>query len=145
MEIKTRDFGIIEISEDDIIDFPVGIPGFSDYREFVLLPLDEDSPFVIMQSVEESELAFILISPWEIVSDYEFEIGENIEKALRVETEKDLLVFVTVSIRQDIKDTTVNLAAPLIINKREKIGRQLILEGYPVRQPVFADEEQVVK
>lgn len=37
-----------------------------------------------------------------------------------METEKDLLVFVTVSIRQDIKDTTVNLAAPLIINKREK-------------------------
>lgn len=145
VEIKTRDFGIIEINKDEIITFPAGIPGFVDYREFVVLSLEDDSPFVIMQSVEESELAFILIAPWEIVSDYEFEIGEKIEEALKLKSEKDLLVFVTVSIHQEINDMTVNLAAPLIINNREKIARQLILDGYPVRQPVFRGKEQVVK
>ncbi len=148
MEIQTRDFGIVNIDEEDIIVFTKGLLGFVEYKEFVLLPLDEDSPFIIMQSVGESDLAFILTNPWDIITDYEFEISSKIEDALEIEEEKDLLIFVITSIHQHINDMTVNLAAPLVINHTKKLGKQLIIDNYPVRQAVFTDDkdkEQVAK
>ena len=36
MELETR-LGTIEVNEDEIIDFPVGILGFSEYHRYVIM------------------------------------------------------------------------------------------------------------
>ncbi|MFW5781345.1 MAG: flagellar assembly protein FliW [Bacteroidota bacterium] len=77
MKINSRDFGEIEINNDDIVEFPKGIPGFLKQKEYVFLPLNEESPFVIMQSVNKGELAFVTIEPGNFFTDYEFDIDEN--------------------------------------------------------------------
>lgn len=63
MELMTRDFGKLKIDEADIINFKSGLPGFENLNDFVLLPFAEDSPFIIMQSVERAEIAFVTVEP----------------------------------------------------------------------------------
>lgn len=143
MEIMTRDFGTVEIAKDEIIVVPDGLPGFTDYKEYVLLILAEDSPFMIFQSIEEPNLAFITIDPWRIIPDYEFEISKQVENSLKINNKEEVLVLVIGTIRKKLQDMTVNLAAPLVININSCLGKQVILEddNFPLRQPVFQDNK----
>ena len=63
MNIITRDFGEIEINEEDIITFTQPVIGFDDYKKFVILH-DEDTPKQIawIQSVEEQAYALLLLT-----------------------------------------------------------------------------------
>ncbi len=146
MEIETRDFGMVEIDEDNIIKFPQGIPGFVDCREFVLLPLGDESPFIVMQSVTEPGLAFITMEPWSLVSNYEFEINENIEKILEIEEPGKVTVLAIATFKDNIEEMTVNLAAPLLLNMETGMGKQVILdsEKYPVHFQVFPSKVEKV-
>jgi len=135
VEILTRDFGKVNIDEDKIIEFPDGLPGFKEENEFVLLPLDEDSLFVIMQSVNTPELAFITIEPRNIIKDYEFVISEKTEELLQIEGIEDIILLNIVNIKDKVEDMTINLAAPLVININKNLGKQIILDDskYPVK------------
>ena len=135
MEIMTRDFGKVNIDENKIIQFPEGIPGFKEEDEFVLLPLDEDSLFVIMQSIKKPELAFITLEPRNIIKDYEFIISEKTENLLEIDSIKDIILLNIITIKEKVEDMTINLAAPLVININKNLGKQVILDDnkYPVK------------
>ena len=62
MNIKTTRFGEVEINDEKIIDFEQGIPGFEEETKFVIIPYDEKSPFLFMQSVKQEDLAFLIIA-----------------------------------------------------------------------------------
>ncbi len=135
MEIMTRDFGKVNIEEDKIIKFPEGVPGFKEEDEFVLLPLDEDSLFVIMQSIKTPELAFITLEPRNLIKDYEFIISEKTENLLKIDSIKDIILLNIVTIKEKLENMTINLAAPLVININKNLGKQVILDDnkYPVK------------
>jgi len=135
LEIMTRDFGKVNIDENKIIQFPEGIPGFKEEDEFVLLPLDEDSLFVIMQSIKTPELAFITLEPRNIIKDYEFIISEKTENLLEIDSIRDIILLNIVTIKEKVENMTINLAAPLVININKNLGKQVILDDnkYPVK------------
>ncbi len=139
MELETRYFGKIEINENEIVHFPQGLPGFMDKKDYYLMAYDEELPFFVMQSIDEQELAFITIPPWHIFKNYEFELSDQVQELLEIKSSDDVLVLVIGTIPGKVSEMTVNLAAPLVINHRKRLGKQLILdrEDYPVRQPVF--------
>lgn len=144
-EIRTREFGEIEIKDEDIIEFPKGIPGFPDEDEFVLLPLNDESPFIIMQSVNEPGLAFVTIEPSTIFDGYDFELEEPTQEMLKLKSHEDVGVLLIATIKDKIEDMTVNLAAPVVFNINERLGRQVILDNdnYPVKyrlQPEPSEE-----
>lgn len=134
-EIETREFGQIEIKDDDIIEFPKGLPGFPDQDEFVLLPLNDESPFIIMQSVNEPGLAFVTLEPSAILDGYDFELSDTTQEMLALESHEDVGVLIIATIKEKVDDITVNLAAPVVFNINERLGRQVILdnENYPVK------------
>lgn len=140
----TRDFGKIEIERDQIINFENGLPGFEEYREFILLPFADDSPFIIMQSIVNPELAFITVEPGNLISDYEFEISDKKEKELKINSIEEILVLNIITLKDKIENITANLSAPIIINLKEKLGSQIILDNqkFSVRYPIFAKVEQ---
>ena len=140
----TRDFGKVDIDEDKIIEFPEGIPGFKEENEFVLLPLEEDSLFVIMQSVNNSDLAFITIEPKSIIKDYEFVISEKTEELLEITGIEDIILLNIVNIKDELEDMTINLAAPLVININANLGKQVILDdnNYPVKYKLNKTESK---
>lgn len=144
MELMTRDFGKIEIKEDDIIEFPQAIPGFPEEKEFVLFPLADDSPFIILQSVNNSDLAFITIEPGNFIEDYEFEVNDSVVDRLRIEDNEDILVLAIATIKDELENMTVNLAAPIVINLKEDLGKQVILdrEDFSVKYHLFAGKKK---
>ena len=148
MKVLTRDFGEIEADQENIIKFKNGLPGFEELKKFVIIPLSDDSPFMVVQSLDEVEVAFTVIEPGNFISDYKFEISDNIEKELEISSIEDVLVLNIITLQEKLKESTVNLSAPLVININKNLGRQVILDDkrYELKYKFFAElfnEEEV--
>lgn len=139
MMIHTSRFGELECQEGQIIHFSAGIPGFKKYQQYMIVTI-EDSPFQYLQSIDDGTLAFILVSPFEFYPEYEFELHEQIKSEMNIQSEASILIYNIVNVRGELATATINLAAPIIINKRGNIGVQYILsdDSYSIHQPLFA-------
>lgn len=128
MLIKTRHFGEVMVQEDKLIHFPQGIIAFEEMKRYFIMESQEEGlPFSWLQSVDEGNLAFVLINPFIFRKDYEFEIPEGVIKELEIEKEEDVAVFSIVVVPEDIKKISANLLAPVIINTKNLKGKQIIL------------------
>ena len=131
-KIMTTRFGEIEKDDDQIITFEQGIPAFEDEHEFVMLPVEKDSPYVFLQSVKTPELAFLMTTPFVFFPDYEFSLDDAIVGQLSIEKQEDLLIYTLLTIpERKISGMTANLLAPVVINKKNRQGWQVILEKTP--------------
>ncbi len=143
-QIKTTRFGDIEIDESKILTFKDGIPAFESEHDFVLIPCDEQSPFLFMQSTMTPDLAFLLTSPFVFFPDYELEIDDNTLLELAIKGEDDVLVLSLLTIPQgDFAKMTANLLAPIIINQENHRAKQMVMEnsGYTTAHLLKAKEE----
>lgn len=125
MTIDSKAFGRISIEDKQLIRFPVGIFGFEDLRNFALLDAQQ-APFYWLQSLKDAQIAFVLINPYVFRSDYVLDIPEDDVRAIGSPEADDLLVFSIVTIPQDRRLMTANLQGPIIINRKERLGRQSI-------------------
>lgn len=144
MQINTKRFGVVEIDEKGIIDFPEGIPGFESTKKYVLLGSDTgDSPFKWLQSVDNPDLSLVVIEPKVFISDYVIDIDDSEVEILDIKDIKNVLVYSIVVIPEDIKKMTANLKAPILINEENKRGKQVILDkgNYQVKHYIL-DELQ---
>ncbi|MGK5094899.1 flagellar assembly protein FliW [Deltaproteobacteria bacterium TL4] len=146
MIIKTTRFGDVEINESEIITMPAGLLGFSSERLFVLIDDEVGSPFKWLQSVEKPTLAFVTIDPLVAVSNYSLALSSEHLKKLESSMIEELTVRVIVTMTRDLKDVTINLQGPLIINPYKKLGLQLVISDgvYSTRHPLFGDKLQVM-
>ncbi|MCP1143738.1 flagellar assembly protein FliW [Lysinibacillus endophyticus] len=135
MKIKTAYMGEITIDPNEILHFAHGIPGFEEEDKFILLPLEENSAFQILQSIRTEQLAFIITSPYIVVSDYTFDIDQATIKALDIQNENEVAVFAIISLKDSLENSTVNLKAPIVFNTTNKKAKQVILEkeNYGIR------------
>ena len=127
--------GEVVIDSKNIIKFEHGIPGFEDEKEFILLPIEENSVFQVLQSVQTEGLAFIITSPYAVTYNYNFELNEGTLKALDIKSENEVAVFGIVSLKETLANSTLNLKAPIVLNTTNKKAKQVILdnEAYTIR------------
>ena len=147
MKVETKYFGEIEVSEDRIIDFPQGVPGFQDQKQFVLLDLEDSPVFHVLQSVTNIKAAFIVANPYHFRKDYEFNLDDGMLEVLEIEKEEDVAVYVILSIREPFEKSTMNLQAPVVVNQTKRKGKQYIMNnsGYAIRTPVIETDASSVK
>ncbi|HHT36127.1 MAG: flagellar assembly protein FliW [Candidatus Wallacebacter cryptica] len=140
MKIETTRFGTLEVDPEQIIDFPEGILGFEDYHQFVIVEQPE-SMFCFLQSVEEPWLCFVIMMPELLRHDYQVKLEPQHVKQLGFEDSKDGQVFVIVTVPEDVSEMTANLQAPLVINRKTKLAKQVVLmDGlYSIRHNVLAE------
>lgn len=144
MKIHTINFGEIEIVEDKIILFEEGLPAFEDEKQFVIiLNEDGDNPFHFLQSINTPELSFVILNPFEIFKDYDILLPETAISKLKIRNEEDVVIYTMVVIPEDMTKMTTNLLGPIVINQKEKLGKQVILEEnkYNTKEPIFKDSE----
>lgn len=127
MKIATKFFGELSIGKNEIIDFPAGLPGFEQEKAFVLLKMEDEGVYQVLQSVEQQEVAFIVTNPYLFFSNYEFEIDPQTQKLLKIVSPEDVIILSVVTLRDPFSKTTMNLQAPLVVNYNENIGKQVIL------------------
>lgn len=143
MEISTKVFGKVNILEEDIITFENGIIGFEDLRKFVLLgSLDADEILVWLQAVEDEKLAFVVIQPRFFNSDYRPEIKTEEVEDLHAEDQAELLLYAIVTVPDDARKMTANLKAPVIINVKNNLAKQIVLndDRYLIKEPILAEK-----
>lgn len=136
MKIQTKYFGELEIENSEIVSFPSGLPGFAEMKRFILQPFGDT--FYILQSVEEKNVAFIVTSPFSFFNDFSINLPEAFVSQLSIESEKDVSVWVIVSVKDPFTNSTANLKAPVIINTTKKLGKQYIPDksSYSLTEPL---------
>lgn len=125
MQIETKAYGSVEIDERQIIDFPAGLFGFETLHRFALLDAHRE-PFYWLQSLDRTDVAFVLLNPLLFRPDYTLDAPEEEMQALGAGTSDDLLVFCIVTIPEDQNRMTANLQGPVVINRKRSSGRQII-------------------
>lgn len=142
MLLQTRYFGEIEINEEDIINFPDGIPAFEDIKKFVIVENPEKGvPFHWLQGVDEGSLAFVIINPFLLKDDYDIELPKNAIEKLEIQSLEEVALYTIVVVPEDISKMTANLRAPIVINSRTKKGKQVLLEDDRYQAKHYIAEE----
>lgn len=126
MQVKTKTMGIVDVKEEHLIKIPAGLFGFEEYTDFALVD-SEYQPLIWLQSLQDSDLAFLLIDPFIICSDYELDIDDKELLKIGIKNPSDVVVFAIVTVPQGGGPVTANLQGPLIINRSNKNCMQAIV------------------
>ena len=129
MKYETARFGSLEIQGQDILVFPDALYGFDQEKEFALLPLDPtiESPMEWLQSLTSRELAFIVTDPFLFIPEYKMVLSDSEQTQLGIESMESVVVRVIVTIPKVHTEMTANLVAPIVINKKKGLAKQVVL------------------
>ncbi len=138
MKISTTRFGDIDIDESSVIRMKEGMLGFEHLKRYKLFIQNEKIPFWWFQSVDDGSIAFVVINSLGVKPDYEPVISDAEVKSLEIESPEDTILLSVVTIRSDPLKVTANLRAPIVINTKKMLAKQIILvdSDYPVQYPV---------
>jgi flagellar assembly factor FliW len=141
MEIHGTRFGVLEFNEEEIIEIDDGLLGFPLSNKFLLFPYGQDSSFFWLQSVDEAEIAFIVVNPFDFFGELEFVIEDNDADSLGLERDEDVEVFSLVTIPEGRpEEMRTNLAGPVVVNTLNRKGKQILLKGLSPRQSLIPHE-----
>ncbi len=126
ISIKTSRFGVVEIPEEKIIDFPEGIPGFQQIKRYILMDY-KDTPLKWLQAVDDPDVAFIVVEPQLINPDFNVSVDEQTKTLLELRDEDDLAVLVI--IRREGDQLIANLQYPLFFNSVLMRGMQACFDS----------------
>jgi flagellar assembly factor FliW len=121
----TSRFGPLDVGEDRIIRFPVGLLGFPRLNRYVLIDY-KDTPLKWLQSVEDPDVAFIVTDPKTIAGEGTITLGDDVVRFLQLEREDDLAVLLM--LRVDGDKVVANLNGPLAINSNRMLGVQAVVD-----------------
>ena len=139
MKCTSSRFGIFEVSEDSILVFPTGLLGFPEHRRYVILDHDTEAPFKWLQSLDEPDVAFVIIDPALFHSNYEIELSREAFAEVQGGDSEEMTTAVILTIpSDDPARITANLRGPLMMNPRTKLCKQVVLsEEFPTRHALF--------
>ncbi|MDD1514476.1 flagellar assembly protein FliW [Priestia megaterium] len=139
MKISTSYHGDIEIDNQQTLTFNQGIPGFLEETEFVILPLPEAEAFQVLQSIQTKEVAFIITDPFQFFLDYDFQLEPQEIEKLQLKQAEDAAVYVLLTMSDSVEKITANLQAPVIINTKQQLAKQVILinTAYETKHRLF--------
>lgn len=143
MKILTKYFGEIEILDDAIINFPGGLLGFEDSKDFVLIDMPGNSHFKFLQDIHKSYVSFVMINPWDFFENYDIELSDIELEKIRITSLKDdnFSIYNVVTLGKTFDLSSANLIAPVVINNNEKLGRQIIVDNpkYTTKHPLLQE------
>lgn len=136
----TARFGRLTYTNADVVTFDHGLVGFPGLTAFVLIQHKEDSPYRWMQSIDEGDVAFLVVDPSHCVEGYAPEIPESAVESVGIKDATPRLVYTIVSIPAGKpEEMTINLAGPIVVNLENGRAKQIVLEDecYPIKHKVF--------
>ena len=144
-KVNTLRFGEIEVEEEKVVHFEDGIPAFEDEHEFLIVPYDDESPYVFLQSITTPDLAFLMTMPFVFFPDYEFELDDESQSRLGIKTQEDMLIYTLLTIPGGkVAEMTANLMAPVVLNQNTMQARQVVLDKsrYTTKHRLFPEHKE---
>lgn len=145
-EATTKQFGTISFGQDSVFEFPNGLPGFEQHREFLPLQTRRTAPILFLQNIEDPSLCFTALPIWVVDPRYRLSVtGQDLE-LLGLPTGRqprigvDVLCVALLTVRKT--GTTANLLAPVVVNLQNRRAVQAVCaeSGYSHQHPLFPDE-----
>lgn len=129
--------GSLEVSEETIITFAAGLPGFDTLRGFALVDTQRDDA-VWLQSLDDAGVTLLLIDPFACVPGYSVDMPAADLAALQSPGNADELLVLCVAQLRDGVPVEANLQSPIVIRRDVQIGRQIVLpeSAFGMRYPV---------
>ena len=111
---------------------PEGLIGLSDFKNFELIVDPETLPFVVLRSINGDEIQIPAVEPVGLVENYRLNIGDEDAEILALKgADSNPLILNVATIKSfEPQKVTINLAAPILINRRARIGKQVVLVNY---------------
>lgn len=124
-----------------IVDFPHGLPGFTQCHSFVVFAA-ERGDFQWLTSVEGPAASFLTVDPRRVDSTLRYSLAPADLVRLQATEETPLLWLAIVLVEPD-GTVSVNLRAPIVINPAVMIGYQVMPQRslYPIRHVISAPTE----
>lgn len=140
MKTITTRIGEVEIPEQAAITFQQGLPGFETLKGFALLPLQEGAPFWLLQSLEDTNISFYVCNPFDFQPTYEWNLPASVQQELEIEDASEVEIWSILTVSEVLTESTINLLAPIIVNRVKGLGKQHILHdtGYSAKHPLMS-------
>jgi len=134
--IQSR-FGEIEYDPAATLNFPDGLIGFENLRQFIVMPNIKEGPLFWVQSVEDPGVAFVLTDPTNFFLEYKVKPEQRELVRLGIDEGDQTYALSVVTVHQD-KSVTLNLQAPILFSPETNQAVQIILEkgDYQTRTPL---------
>ena len=123
---ETTEMATLTGGKEKPIYLPLGLPGFEPLKEYALVSDAGQAPFSWLQVVNDPSLAFIVISPFEVLPNYQPDLPKEDVDFLEISSPKDAVLFSIVTLRGKGR-ATVNLKGPIVVNRHTARGKQVIL------------------
>lgn len=131
---------MLTVKPENIIKMPLGLMGFEHIKQFVLLSKPDEAPFGWLQVVGDANLAFLVVSAFDVLPGYQPDVSDEDARFLGLEGPEDALVYGIVTLRGT--QGTVNLKGPVILNRRTLVGKQVVIMNaaeYSLQQPLSGE------
>lgn len=142
MEIKTRDFGIVNVDEESIYEFPEGLYGFEAVKRFAVFEKEagNDVTLIYLQSVDNPNPCFLVFDPTKYYPAYAPEIAKSDLDGFSTANLEDLVFLVIASVPESITELSLNMKSPVVLDPKTKTAKQVILKNtdYAIRYQPFA-------
>ncbi len=144
MDLETSRFGRVQYDQEDVIEFPEGILGFGHIKKYIMVEDPHDEVFIWLQSCDSSDVAFPILEPELFSSSYSVELNRHELEAIQIKTVGEARIFNIVTIPENPTQMTANLKAPIVVNVKNRIARQCVLQDndLAIREPIFKDLQQ---
>jgi len=124
-------FGGVEINEKNVIKFIYGLPGFETLTKFIITDLKGYQPFRVLQSLEEPNVSMLILDIRLLRIRNQIRIPFKELKNIGINPSKsidDTEIYVILKVDSEKQQLTANIKAPVVINNKDRVGCQVILE-----------------
>lgn len=138
MKVQSSRFGELKIEESKVIEMPDGMVGFEE-RRFIILSPEDGGNFCWLQSIDNPDLAFVVVEPATFIADYGVKLTREEYDKLQLEKGEEIILLAVTTMAPDPMEISVNLQGPIVINPAKMRGKQIVLEDgkYKTRHPLF--------
>jgi flagellar assembly factor FliW len=111
-------------------------PGLAPHVDFALAPVDGADGLFALRAVDDEALRLYLIDPQSVLSEYAPVLTDEQVADLALGSADDAMILVVAHPSSD--GVSVNLLAPVVVNRTTGAAAQVILEDqdYPLRAPL---------
>ncbi len=120
------------------VRLPMGLLGFEQLKDYLLVTNPEEEPFGWLQVKNEAALAFVVINPFLVEPNYSPDLPQTDVDFLGIEDPNDAVLFNIVTLHKGGR-ATVNLKGPIVLNRHTLTGKQVVVANaseYAVEHPL---------
>jgi flagellar assembly factor FliW len=146
VKITTTRFGELEVDKKDIIEFTEGLLGFENLKKFFIVDPGDQTLILWLQSTDDAGTAFPIIEPKIFQPNYMVKLLPVELNSLALENLQNASVYTVLTIPQNVTEMSANLKAPIIINNKTKMARQIVLQDskLEVRFKMYMDLKKYI-